>query len=659
MDDLRGQFLDEGRDLVQSASADLLAFVKDSARFDRLDAAFRAIHTLKGATGLFDLRPLGDLLHAAEDVLGALRAGTVRPDATLADALLDCIDLAARWLDAFAATGALPDDAVEVGQRIGGELRRPLPVRAEQPSILSAGASSDEPWVRALVAKLGPAPAGAPLHAVRYVPKRDCFFNGDDPVALVKGMPGLRTVSIDAREPWVPLDSFDPFACNLVLDALSDAPLADLRTALRLVVDQVRIVEVAAPDQNTQDQHAPAERGPSEAVARDATRRSLRIDAGKVDTLAGLVDELVAANTALTHVAGELRRGLPAEALAPGILASQAGLDRLTGALHRAVMQIRLVPLASLFRRFPRLVREIEGQLGKELDLVLQGEAIEVDKSLVDGLFEPILHLIRNAADHGIEPAALRHAAGKPVRGSITLSASRVLDMVVIEVGDDGGGIDPARVRRKAAERGLVAPEAEAELTDREAIDLLFTPGFSTASAVTELSGRGVGLDAVRMAVAQLGGRVAVSSRLGTGTSVQLTLPASIVLTGIVTVQCGAERFGVPIDGVIETLRLPAKRALAVRHGRAFVFRDAVLPIFALSDLLGLPPSAPEAELKLLVFGRGDAQGAVAVDEFGGRQSLLLRPLHGLLSGMKGIAGTALLGDGRVMVVLDLPELVE
>jgi two-component system, chemotaxis family, sensor kinase CheA len=140
---------------------------------------------------------------------------------------------------------------------------------------------------------------------------------------------------------------------------------------------------------------------------------------------------------------------------------------------------------------------------------------------------------------------------------------------------------------------------------------------------------------------------------------VQLTLPASIVLTGIVTVQCGAERFGVPIDGVIETLRLPAKRALAVRHGRAFVFRDAVLPIFALSDLLGLPPSAPEAELKLLVFGRGDAQGAVAVDEFGGRQSLLLRPLHGLLSGMKGIAGTALLGDGRVMVVLDLPELVE
>jgi two-component system, chemotaxis family, sensor kinase CheA len=378
--------------------------------------------------------------------------------------------------------------------------------------------------------------------------------------------------------------------------------------------------------------------------------------------LAGIADEIVIASNALAHLAAQARRGLSGDALVRGILASQVGLERLSGQLHRAVMRVRLVPLANLFRSFPRLVREIGAQLGKELELTLQGEAIEIDKSLVDGLFEPILHLIRNAADHGIEAAAERLAAGKTPRGAITLGALRLLETVAIDIADDGRGIDVAAVRRIAVARGLLSAAAAMVLSEEQALELLFTPGFSTASAVTDLSGRGVGLDAVRTAVARLGGRVTLSTRLGQGTRVRVALPAAIVLTGIVIVECGGEQYGVAMDAVAETLRLPAERVVPIRAGRAFTLRDRVVPIFSLAELLGMK-AAPQdivksGDLKLLVFEHGETASAVAVDGFSDRQSLLLRPRDGLLAGMRGIAGTALLGTGRILMVLDLAELV-
>jgi two-component system chemotaxis sensor kinase CheA len=638
MDELRDQFLAEGRELVERAAADLLALGTEPAR---IDGAFRAVHTLKGSTGLFDLKPLGTLLHAAEDLLGALRGGVVATDSALIDLLLQAIDQTARWLDAFEAADALPDDASSVAQRLGTALRNRLP-NAPVQAAAAPSAAPDQPWILELQARLDPGAAEAALHAIRYVPKRQCFFEGDDPIGLFRAIPELRAVSITPREPWAPPESFDPFGCNLVLEALSAASFADIRAALRSVIDQVQIVAV--------------EKRP---VTEIAVSRTLRIDADRIDALAGIADEIIVASNALAHLAAQARRGLAGEALVRGVFASQAGLDRLSGQLHRAVMRVRLVPLAALFRSFPRLVREIGAQLGKELELTLRGETIEVDKALVDGLFEPILHLIRNAADHGVEAAARRAAAGKPVRAALTIAASRVGDTVVIEIADDGRGIDLDAVRRTAVARGLLAVEAAAALSDDAALDLIFAPGFSTASSVTDLSGRGVGLDAVRAAVARLGGHVAIATRLGQGTVIRLLLPASVVLTGIVIVECGGERYGVPMDAVQETLRLPPARVVPIRSGRAFALRDAVVPIFDLAALLGLPPKPAEGDLKLLVFGQGEALSAVAVDGFSDRQSLLLRPMDGLLAGMRGIAGTALLGTGQVLMVLDLAELVE
>jgi len=651
MDNLVDQFLTEGRELVQSASDDLDALSARPDDADLIDNLFRSIHTLKGSTGLFDLQPLGLMLHTAEDLLGALRKGALPVTDGIIDTLIRCIDQTGRWLDAFETAGTLPPDAETVGQRLQGQIRQELAPGA--PALPPPTAPDDYAWITALLAGPVSAPTDAPLLAVRYVPKEDCFFTGDDPLAILKSLPGLCALSIGPREPWPALEAFDPFRCNLVLTALTTAPRPEVKAALRLVADQTAITEVD-PARRLESPEAEADA----QVARDVANRTLRIDAGSIDALAHVADEIVIANNALAHLVARARSGIPAEALVQGLLANQLALDRLVSSLHRAVMRVRLVPLSILFRRFPRLVREIGEKLGKELSLVVRGDAIEVDKSVVDGLFDPLLHLLRNAADHGVETAEVRRQAGKPPRGVITLGATRLGDQVVIEVTDNGKGLDPMALRQVARDRALLDDETIDALSDQEAAELIFVPGFSTAAAITDISGRGIGMDSVRTAILKMGGRVALSSSPGAGTSVRLSLPISVVLSNVIVVACGAERYGVPMDSVIETVRIPRSRILPVRNGRAFVLRDVVIPVFDLSALLGLPPSEYGSELKLLIVQRTAGVVAVAVDDFVDRLNLLLRPLAGLLTGMPGVAGTALLGDGRVLMVLDLPELV-
>ncbi len=641
MDDLLDQFLIESRELTQQAGDDLLALEARPQDGERLDGAFRAIHTLKGSTGLFDLGPLTGMLHAAEDLLGALRSGEARADAALIEALLACVNQTDRWVDDFEETGRLPSDAARMAAELSLSLSLSEP--AAGPGLGTTPLASGAAWVDDLLADVR---AEGRLTAVRYVPRADCFFLGDDPLALSRTVPGLVQLRLAARAPWPAPAAFDPFACNLVLELVSSAPAAEVRAALRLVADQIELAEV--------------ERRADPAAGSDAVGggRTLRVEASRLDALAEIVDELVVAKNALAHLAAQAEAGLSGHALARGVLSHHAGLERLIGRLHRTVTRARMAPLAPLFRRFPRLVREISGRLSRPVDFVLSGEGVEVDKTVADGLFEPLLHVIRNALDHGIEPAQARQAAGKPERGQVSLSARQSGDHVVIEVCDDGKGLDPAEIRRTALARGLFEADALEAMDDAEALALIFLPGFSTATAVTDLSGRGVGMDAVRSAVARLGGRVALTSEAGAGSRVTLTLPLALVMTRVMVVKSAGERFGVPMEGVVETARVAADRIVPVREGRAFVLRDRAVPLLQLSDLLGLAPGAPDrAELTVLVVRAGEELAAVAVDAIEDRIDVVLRPLAGLLARMRGMAGATLMGDGEVLMVLDLPEL--
>ncbi|MGK7867681.1 chemotaxis protein CheA [Falsiroseomonas sp. E2-1-a20] len=615
------QFLVEGRELVAEAGRGLSALALRPEDATAMEACFRALHTLKGSTGLFDLEAMGLLLHAAEDRLTAIRDGVGRDVA----ALVEVVDQVDRWLDSLERDGRLPADAAALGQALAGRLRDDAPAEAKPSWTIPAEF------------------AGLAGIALRYVPRGDCYYFGDDPIAIVAAVPRLRALRLSARVPWDASDPYDPFTCNLVIEALSGAGRAEVEAGFRLVADQVQFAELVAAE-------------PVAAMDGAGARRTLRVDAARLDRLAELTDDLVIAKAGLSELAAQADALPGGHVLSQALRARQARLDRLASDLHATVGRVRLVPLAPLMARFPRLVRDIARSLGKTAALEVVGGEVEVDKAVVDALADPLLHVLRNALDHGIEDPVTRSQAGKAEAGHIRLAARVEGDRVVIEVTDDGAGIDAATIRAMAVRRGLLAPEDAGRLDDAAVIDLIFAPGFSTAAAVTTLSGRGVGMDVVRAAAASLGGKVAVSSTAGQGTRVQFRLPLAMALVRILVVTCGAERFGLPLDAVIETARLTPDRIVPVRAGQAFQLRDQVLPLVSLGSLLGTArPAATERVVIAIV--RGEPIG-FGVDAFVDRMDAAVRPMGGLLAHAPGIMGTTLLADGSVLMILDLAELL-
>lgn len=662
MDDLLQHFIVEAHELILQATDDLLALERNPQATAPMDSAFRAVHTLKGSVGLFDFAPMGIALHAAEDLLGALKEKRAGIDSHVIDSLLACIAQAERWVAVIEQTGQLPPDAAEEGYRLARALRSQLdedPAQAADPV-----SQADFGWIEELMVQGRPAALTAqdrPLVAIRYTPRTDCFFAGDDPMALLRSVPDLVAVRLSPRGPWPPAAEIDPFSCNLRIEALSGAELDRVRAVFRFVPDQVTLHEIAATaqEQASGTVLANGAAGVAMGPAGVAGARMLRVDASRIDRLADLVGEMVIAKNALAHLAGQLDDGSDRKHVSQGLLASQAAIERLVAELHGAVMDVRMMPMRDIFRRFPRAVRDLAGQLDRAIDFSMEGEEVEADKAVAEGLFEPLLHVLRNAVGHGSEPERLRLEAGKPAKTKIVLRAYRDGDRVKVEVEDDGRGIDPAAIREAARKRGIVPAEALDRMSDADAIDLIFAPGFSTASEVTDLSGRGVGMDAVRSAVERLGGQAGVRSRPGHGTTIRLSLPLTIVMTKVMAVRMGHELYGIPLDGIVETAFVPASRVLPVRDAEAFVWRDRTLPLVRLADLLGIRPSAEGPQrLKVVVMAAGDDLVGVAVDGFAERMDVLMRPMTGILAGMPGVMGTTLLGDGSVLMILDVPELI-
>jgi two-component system chemotaxis sensor kinase CheA len=625
-------FLVEARDLLGRAGGDLARLSTAPHDADALDSLFRAVHTLKGSTGLFELPLLTRLLHAAEAALESAR-GVRRLDASAAADLARVADATEAWVDALEGGGE-PD-----GRTLAAT--RDLIARLEgQAAATSAPDGGEAPaWALAVARRAGATTGGV---AFRYRPDPEAYFRGDDPLAIVRAVPQVRGLAITAPAAEDPA-AYDPFRCTLQIEGLAEATSDAVRAALRLVADQVELAVVTAA--------APA-------AASGLRLRSLHVDTGRLDAVAALVDELVIARNALAH---QTRRLVDATAGAPGLMRDligrEAALDRVVGDLHAAVTGLRLTPLGPLFARFARPVREIADGLGKAVDLRLAGEDVALDKSIAEGLFEPLLHLLRNAIDHGVEAPAARRAAGKAERAVIRVSAHARGGEVVVEVADDGAGLDLGAIRAAATARGVVAADVAAAMEDEEAAELVFASGFSTAESVSDISGRGVGMDAVRAAVARLGGQVSLENRPGQGLTVRLLLPAQLVLQKVLVVRAGAERFGVPLDAIQETHRVRRDEVTAVREGRAYVRRDAVAPLLRLRDMLG-EPGGDDAEAfpVLAVVADGERIG-IQVDAIGERLEAPMRPLGGLMAAYPGVLGTVLEGDGHVLLVLDLAEL--
>jgi two-component system chemotaxis sensor kinase CheA len=587
---------------------------------------------------------MGTALHAAEDLLGALRSRKAVADPVMFDALLETIDASERWIESIASTGKLPASAAQEGPRLAAVLKAAAQGEPEAATVAPTATA----WVATLLRSSTNQSGTHPATALRYVPTKDCFLRDRDPLLLVRSIPKLLALGIERREPW-PANAFDPHYCNMIIDVLSGAFTAELRPLFH--GEDVTFVDIAEQGQAAQDKAQPSRPEQSEGSG-----RTVRVDAGRIDALVDLVGELVVAKNSLGQLSANAANSQLA--IAPALASAVAGFERLTGEMHGAAMAMRMTPLARTLGRFPRWMRETAAKLGKEVQFDIVDAGTEADKTVVDGLFEPLLHVLRNAVDHGIEEARSREAAGKPPKGRIILEARPQGDQIVISVRDDGAGLDIATIRQAAKRKGILSEEAIDALDDAAAADLIFMPGFSTANTVTDISGRGVGMDAVRAAITALGGRVSMSSRLGAGTTILMSLPRAIQISQVVTVEVGNERFGVPIENVSETCRIAQDRILPIRSGEAFVLRNRTLPLLRLSELLRLQaPQRRDGDAKVLIVALGDQRVGVEVDGVGERLDVLLRPMSGLLASMRGVLGTALLGDGGVLLVLDLPEL--
>jgi two-component system chemotaxis sensor kinase CheA len=727
MDEFLEQFLIESRELVEQGVGDLLALEQKPDDRERLDSAFRAFHTLKGAAGIIEFPAMGRLLHAAEDVLAAVRAGDRPVTIDLISSSLTCLDQVVQWLDGMETSGEPPADADAAADRLIGRF-------AEGPAepVVAVAPQGPPAWVEPLQTAH---PGSGAVTAVRYVPDAACFFRGEDPLALIAGAPGLLAVRLSPQGPWPALEELDPFACNLVIEALLSADAESVATHLQTVSDQVQIQAPAPATSGGLSERARAviqaqidlalesdgdgfagrlrsaarvaaeilgsagldgravERAAAQSLAgsdpsafadalravldletngagdgqadaapgaQDMSARALRVDVERIDAVIKLTGELTVVKNALGHAARLARDGGDVVVLAQALKDQHAQLERLTVELQRSVVAIRVLPLRHVFQRFSRLVREMTVTLGKSARLVIEGETTEADKAVVESLFEPLLHVIRNALDHGVEARDARLAAGKPETALIRLRGYREGERVIVEVSDDGGGIDPNRIRTVAAERGLLDAETLTGIGDEEALELIFAPGFSTAATVTDMSGRGVGMDAVRSTVERMGGRVRIQSRTGEGTSIRFVLPFTVMMTRVMTVEAGGQMFGVPFEAVVETLQIPLADIFSIGAAQAIVLRGRTVPLVGLASTLDLPPGGPRpAVVKAVVTAAGGHLSALEVDAFGERLDVMLKPMEGLLSGMRGVAGTTLTGDGRVLIVLDLLELLQ
>jgi two-component system chemotaxis sensor kinase CheA len=464
-------------------------------------------------------------------------------------------------------------------------------------------------------------------------------------------------------------------ALALALETATAAPLRDWLEAYApqepvvvpmgvvLLTEATELVTAAAPAPTINETIDPGSNVQFGRRTEDAYTgpKTLKVDQEKIDLLMGLIGEMVVAKNSLPYLAVKAETQYGVRELAREIKSQYAVINRIAEEMQDAIMQVRMMPVSFIFQRFPRLVRDTSRKLSKEVNLFLEGENTEVDKNIVEALADPFIHIVRNSLDHGIETPELRRAAGKPEAGRLTIRASQESDRVYIDISDDGKGIDPTVIKNKAYEKGIIDEAMLDRLTDQEALNLVFAAGFSTAEVISDLSGRGVGMDVVRNAVEKVNGTVSLDSEVGKGTRIRLSLPLSMAVTNVILVESNKQVFGVPMDMVVETVRVPRTAIHTIKRRLTTVLRGRIVPLMALNDLLALNAEQvanADDMLAMLVVRINDEQLGILVDDFRETVDIILKPMVGIIGGLGGYAGSALLGDGSVLMVLNPKELV-
>ncbi|ARC87531.1 chemotaxis protein CheA [Rhodovulum sp. MB263] len=636
-------FRQEARDLLDTLEQTLLDLEQDPGDGALVDASFRALHTLKGSGAMFGYDEVAGFVHEFETAFDRVRKGR----AAISPGLVR-IALAAR--DHIADLIGAPGRHAAEGAPILAALRDIVDTRAGTAPAGAAEAAETGPETSP-----GTGPDGVRL---RFRLPPDAIAFGTDPLLLLDELRELGASGIVALTDRLPgLEEIDPTGTYLDWEARFEAGISSeqiddvflfLREGMELTLEPLQppeATEETSGDAAPLAEPAGAIRRGREAEGRAAS--SLRVPAERLDELMDRVGELVIAQSRLAQIAG-----------AGGDLNLKAvveELERLSSGLRDTTMGIRMVPIGTLFSRFRRLVHDLSGELGKEIDFVTSGEETELDKTMIERLADPLVHLIRNAIDHGVEAPGTRGHAGKPARGRVRLSAAHTGAEVAISIADDGAGLDPVRIRAKAEQNGLVTPEQK--LTEQELFQLVFHPGFSTATEVTSISGRGVGMDVVKRTIEGLRGTIELTSTPGQGTVATLRLPLTLAIIESMLVQVGAGRYAIPLSAVEECVELSAAQE-GRATGRNFLnIRGRLVPFLRLRELFGTRAERAEHQ-KVVIVSAGEARVGLVVDQIIGNSQTVIKSLSKLHADVETFSGATILGDGTVAMILDVGALV-
>jgi len=657
-------FLQEAAELLEQVEGNALEIKPGTDSTESVNRLFRAFHTIKGSGSMFGFTAVAEFTHHIESALDSVRVGRMATSPELIALLLAARDHIADLL-ASSQTGKPADS--QAGRIIIEELHALLPQEAEpEPNALSSPAPVPPP------ASAEPEAGAAKRYRVAFRPNVNLLSAGTDPRSLLDELRGLGACTIAADASAVPpLDKIQPDGCYLAwaITLVTDKGESAIRDVFMFVEDgadlRIEEVPISTPQAPTQPDipHAapPVAPAPAAAAAPQHAPRptakdapsvgnkssSVRVASERLDLLVNLVGELVMTHSRISQVA--------TVAKLPSLDTPVEDLERIVSAIRDAVLGIRMMPIATTFSRFKRLVHDLSAELGKEIDLVVTGEETELDKTVLDQLGDPLVHLVRNSIDHAIESPDQRERAGKPRRGTIHLSAAHEGSNVIVTIRDDGKGLDLKAIRAKAVDRKLIAPDAT--LSEKEIINLIFLPGFSTAEKVTSVSGRGVGMDVVRRQVEALRGTIQVETRPGAGTTVALSLPLTLAIIEGQLVEIGHDQFIVPMSAVAENVEIEAVERTS-RNGRNLVpVRGELIPYIRLRDLFEIRGQVPDIEKIVIVHHEGHRVGLV-VDRVLGSHQTVIQSLGRFYRHIEVASGATIMGDGRVALILDLAGLV-
>jgi two-component system chemotaxis sensor kinase CheA len=651
-------FLEEAKEHIQNLNENIL-LLKDSSNRSAVDEIFRSAHTLKGMAGTMGFNRISEITHEMENLLQEIRSNRVNATQDIIDTLLQCVDVIEMLINDIVENSAESEMSVQHILNMLRQKNNSLDTNEERSSNNFSPKQAFNEFEIGLAKEAFA--QDYKLYEILVTLAEGCLLKSARAFVVFKTLEKFG--EIIKTHPEVSDIEDEKFDLDFTLYIISKNTKDEIAISIKSI-SEIKDVEIIELDTSIledftngesnylgKDNSAKLSSNSAKSTYKKKVNKTLRVDISRLDKLMNLVSELIIIKTRLEDLDEKNDTKKKKETIEQ--------LERVTSNLHDAVMKVRMVPIENIFNRFPRVVHDLSRELSKKINLRIEGQETELDRTIIDEIGDPLIHLIRNAADHGLESPSERISLGKDEEGNIKIKAYHDGNNVVIEVSDDGKGIDPDNILKRALRKGLVTDLQAEKLSDAEIIQFLFRPGFSTKDQVSDVSGRGVGLDVVKTKIETLGGSVEVESRRGCGTLFSIRLPLTLAIIQALMVQVGEEKYAIPLSSIKETVIISRETLKKVQKHEVILLRERVVPLLKLSEVLDIQTDVDSKQyMTVVIVKKGDRDVGLVVEKLIGQQEIVIKSLGNYLENIKFIAGATILGDGKVALILDVNTLI-